>query len=585
VTFVQPLALVALLAVPLAWGLARLESRRRATAEAAYGGGPDLRPPSRPGVRRGREAVLLLALTALVLAAARPAWGYEEAPLVRRGIDVVIALDVSRSMTATDVPLSRAAAASTGLHRLLRALPGDRAGLVIFAGTAFARAPLTHDLDALGQLVAQAQGESALLDPGTDLALALEAALTALDVEDRAATQVIVLVSDGEHIGRDLDATLRRARDAGVRVYTVAAGTEEGGEMPRLPGRAGPGESSRPDRTTLRRVAEATGGSTRELTSIAGLAVEFSRLRQTTFEGAEERVPAERFSWFIGAALALLALHTLTAGTSPLARGLAPRRQRALAAAGAGALLLGACAGAEAWQANDAANRAYEQGQFDDAIAAYERTATLVTAPEDVVAIVYNRGNTLHRLRRYEEATVASARAVEEAPTAVLRDHAQYALGNHAYRRGDLDAARIAYRAVLLADPSDEDARHNLELVLLQQQPRQQPASGATGQQGPATATPPAQPNATGQPGQPGTPAATSPGGGQAPPGATPGAGTALGEPLTEEAAQAALATALQGLGDSATLDEALAVLDRLRQLDTFERLQGGRRSGSLPDR
>ena len=67
------------------------------------------------------------------------------------------------------------------------------------------------------------------------------------------------------------------------------------------------------------------------------------------------------------------------------------------------------------------------------------------------------RGNTLHRLRRYEEATVASARAVEEATTASLRNHAQYALGNHAFRRGDLDLASEAYRKVLLADAGDEE--------------------------------------------------------------------------------------------------------------------------------
>ena len=597
-SFAQPWALLALLAIPLAWMLARLDVRRRRAARARYGGPPILRPALRATRARFRLGLLLLALASLALAVARPTWGREDVPLVRRGIDVVIALDVSRSMTANDVPPTRAAAASAGLARLLRALPGDRAGLVTFAGTAFPRAPLTHDLDALSQLIARAQGEASLLDPGTDLALAIEAALTTLDVEDRAATQVIVVVSDGEHVGRDLNIALRRARDAGVRIYAVAAGTEAGGEMSTVPGRSGV-ERATLERGTLDRIAEATGASVRDLGSVAGLAVEFSRLRQTTFEGANEEVPTDRFPWFIGAALALLTVHSLTsetrarAGLAALAGAAQPGGRRRLFPAFASllALLLGACAGTAAWREVDAANGAYDRARYDEALAAYERAAPLASAA-DQVAIVYNRGNTLHRLRRYEEATVASARAVEEAPTAALRNRARYALGNHAFRRGDLDLARDAYSAVLLSDPADEDARHNLQLVLLQQQARPPDETPQPGGTPPPGATPgasqsgqPGQPGQPGaQPGQPSGPAAPgAPGSGPGQPG--PGVTGVDGPPLTEAEAQAALAAALAGLGENATLEEALAVLDGLRNLDAFGRLQGGRRSGTLPDR
>ncbi|MSP22559.1 MAG: VWA domain-containing protein [Dehalococcoidia bacterium] len=585
-SFAQPLALLTLAAAPLGWMFARVEVRRRRAADLRYGGPVGLHPARRPARARFREMVLLLALVTLALAAARPTWGRDDVPLVRRGIDLVIALDVSRSMTANDVAPTRAVAASAGLARLLRALPGDRAGLVIFAGTALARAPLTHDLATLQQLIAQAQGEAGLLDPGTDLALAIETALRSLDVEDRGATQVIVAVSDGEHVGDgDLDLALRRARDAGVRVYAVAAGTETGGAMTPVRGRSAVERASL-DRSTLDRIAEATGASVRDLGSVTGLAVEFSRLRQTTFEGANEEVHADRFPWFIGTALALLVFHSLTTetrartGAVEVARS---ARTHLLPLTAAVALLLDACSGTAAWQQVDAGNRAYDGARYEEALAAYERTAPLAS-PGDQVAIVYNRGNTLHRLRRYEEATTASARAVEDAPTAGLRNRARYALGNHAFRRGDLDLARDAYRAVLLSDPGDEDARHNLELVLLQQQARArapgQPQAGGTP---PPGATPGAgQPGQTGQPGGPTQPG--TPGTGQGQPGSA-GAAAGDGAPLTEAEAQTALARLLAELGDNATLDEALAVLDRLRALDTFGRLHDGRRTGTLPDR
>ena len=108
IDFAQPVALLALLARCRSPGaLARFEARRRRAADAVYGGGPGLRPARRVTRAALREALLLLAIAALAFAAAGPTWGNEERPLVRRGIDVVIALDVSRSMTADDVAPSR----------------------------------------------------------------------------------------------------------------------------------------------------------------------------------------------------------------------------------------------------------------------------------------------------------------------------------------------------------------------------------------------------------------------------------------------------------------------------------------------
>jgi len=588
ITLMQPAWLAALLVVPLVWWCLRLADRRRRQADASLGAGLAMRPPHRDRRARLRDALLLGSLLAVGVAVARPAWGSAEQPLERRGVDVAIALDVSRSMSAADVLPSRAEAAAAGLQRLLHALPGDRASLVTFAGTAFARSPLTLDLNALGQLVDQAQGETALVDRGTDLALAIEAALTTLAVEDRAETQVIVLVSDGEHVGRELDVAIQRAAEAGVRVYTVAAGTPEGAAIPGSAPTGGPVESTL-DRATLERIAEATGGRVRDLNAIAGLAVDFSRLRQSTFEGTTESAPVERIHWFVAAGLAMLLLRSLVTPWGPRRARLSTRETRRLAGlvATAVALVLGACSGTAPWQAVDEGNRAYEDGRFEQALAAYDRAGTL--SPDDP-AVTYNRGNTLHSLGRFEEASVVSLAAVTALTEGPLREWAWYALGNHAYRRDDLAAARDAYVEVLRADPADEDARHNLELVLLRQreQAQQQPGDG-NGSNG-------------GQENQPGdgpTPGSSDPGSppgrGAAPPEgerspSASGAGSQAGQGTpstaqTEEGAQTALTQALAELGPEVTAEEARAVLDRLRELNALQRLEDRRAPGSMPDR
>src|SRR5690606_33791192 len=150
-----------------------------------------------PGLRteRGGRLRLMLgvlvvaALALAVVAAARPQWGEDDEALAQRGIDLIIALDVSRSMEAQDVQPSRAEAAAAGLNEMLSHMTGNRVGLVVFAGNAFARAPLTVDLPVVTSLVTRAQAEAPLVQPGTNLRAALAEAFRLLDVEDAAETQ------------------------------------------------------------------------------------------------------------------------------------------------------------------------------------------------------------------------------------------------------------------------------------------------------------------------------------------------------------------------------------------------------------
>ena len=629
IALAQPAALLTgLLLVPavLAW---RHAGARRRQLDVLAGGSLELRRRVSGG-RRRRAWLLLGAMGVTVLAIARPTWGNEEVPLSRRGIDVAIALDISRSMNATDIKPTRAEAAASGLAEMLSAMTGDRVGLVTFAGTAFQRAPLTLDLEVVSQLVRQAQDETPLVQRGTDLASALEGAITLLDAEDGAATRVVVLVSDGEHVGRDLEFAIRRAQDTGVAVYTVAAGTEEGADLPSSDPRE-VSEATRLDAATLRRIADETGGDFRGLESVAGLAVQFSRLRQSDFSDAVAERPIERFQWFLGVAIALLGASTVIAESAPSSARPWPRwrpRRRATALAAGASVLLAACGGTVAYEQVRDGNAHYEAGRYDEALTAYGRAST--AAPEDPV-IAYDTGNALHQLRRFEEAVVASRAAAAGATETALLQSATYALGAHAFERGDLRAARDAYVEVLRRDPLDDDARHNLELVLLAQrsaeqaaaQPPVPPADG--GDSGEGSEGPDGGPNPTVEPGGAATPPggeSTPEAGAETPPGAgapggggsgdgaggtqgsgpseatgtatsggsgggegAGGTGTEQGTALTLEEAQAALAEALAGLGEDVTVEEALAILDQLRSVNALVPLEGQGARGTLPDR
>ena len=356
------------------------------------------------------------------------------------------------------------------------------------------------------------------------------------------------------------------------------------------------GERSQADRATMREIAERTGGDLRELDEMLGLAVEFQRLRQSAFDEGSDRAPVERFQWFLGGALALLGLQALVAEGGWRRRLRGGRVALGAALLPLAALIVG-CGSAEYRHVEDG-NSAYADGRYDEALSAYRDAAELAPeAPE----LPYNVGNALHQLGRYEEATVASTEAMNAAADPLLFARATYALGSHAFERGDLEAAREAWISVLLRDPDDRDAKHNLELTLrllagdpLQPDPVT-PRGGEgddgfdgsgeapDGDQSDAAANQPIAPDPTlDEDGQ--RPDAQDPdasGSEDAPPGRPSGPPAA-----TLEDAQSRLSEALLELGDEAlSLDDAISILDLVRIASELEALEPRPGGGGLADR
>ncbi len=276
-----------------------------------------------PAVRRWKAALTAVALALLVLALARPQFGTRVETVRSVGQDIVVAVDLSRSMLAEDVVPSRLERSRFAILRLIDGLDGDRIGLVAFAGTAFVQSPLTVDYAAAGMFLG-AMHPDWMPVQGTDLGAALRVSLDALEQGARDA-RVIVIVTDGEDHEDDFEAELQRAVESGVRVHVVGIGTTEGVPIPLYDAQGrrtgfvrdeeGNVVTTRLGDQTLGAVAERTGARyvrvgaggaalddlVRELAGGAGTALEERQV--TLFE--------EQFQLFLGLALGLLLLEWL----------------------------------------------------------------------------------------------------------------------------------------------------------------------------------------------------------------------------------------------------------------------------------
>jgi uncharacterized protein YegL len=341
--FEHPVRLSALVVVPVAFVLLDWLDRRAAARRVRDFGrasGGFETPPGRSGAAR---SLAVCGLAACIVATADPRFGEPVVPIEERGIDLVLCLDLSRSMAAQDVRPSRLTAARSELETLVERASNDRIALVAFAGEArLVAAPTTDARSLLESLRALDTDDD--LAGGTDLGAALEAAANVLearrdeggDAESEASrSAAIVLVTDGEdHGGRGRDVAERLAEDA-VPVHVIGVGSERGAKIPTADGagllrdrsgvevvtalgrasleelvRAGaPGSS-------LRLVGSERGGAGRALASgpLADLA-------RADLGDRKRRERPVRFQWFLGAGLACLLVARVRGGRSRIASG------------------------------------------------------------------------------------------------------------------------------------------------------------------------------------------------------------------------------------------------------------------------
>ena len=223
----------ALWLVPALVGLAWLAGSRRATALARFGDDELVRRLADsvdPGARRAKVTLQIVAVGLVLFALARPQFGTRVETVRSVGQDIVVAVDLSRSMLAEDISPNRLERARLAILRLMGRLDGDRIGLVAFAADAFVQSPLTTDYSAAAMFL-NAMDPDMMPIQGTDLGAALRVSHEALSRSERQ-ERVLVVVTDGEdHEGRYLP-ELQALRDDGIRVHVVGMGSPEGVPIP-----------------------------------------------------------------------------------------------------------------------------------------------------------------------------------------------------------------------------------------------------------------------------------------------------------------------------------------------------------------
>jgi Ca-activated chloride channel family protein len=265
--FARPDAWVLLVLVPaVALVLTAFDrGRARRLVRAVGKRAPRLASGLRPRLRIVRRLLFSAGLLMAVLAAMQPRWGAVAGRLVPRGADVVVALDVSRSMLAGDLAPTRLDAAVGEIRALAERAEGDRLGLVVFAGEATVLVPLTRDRRSFADLAGTA-GPLTIPRGGTDLGAALDAAGAALSRREERPAVVILVTDGGDHEGRGLGAAESLARE-GVTVHCLGFGSPRGAKIPVESGggflrdRAGREVVAAMDADALRKIAAATGGA------------------------------------------------------------------------------------------------------------------------------------------------------------------------------------------------------------------------------------------------------------------------------------------------------------------------------------
>lgn len=324
--FAEPRWLWLAAVAPVLLALLQLHAARRRREQLARIASPhfvtELTASHSPARRRLKEILLLLAFFFAGLALARPQWGAIENGKTFLGEDVVFVMDCSLSMTTSDVSPSRMQRAKFAVLDFVKRQSHGRVGLVAFAGGAFLQCPLTFDAGAFEESLL-AVNEKTIPIPGTDIGRALAEASHAMDKGSR--HKMVVLVTDGEDLEKSGVAVAKNLATNGVVVFTIGVGTPAGKEIQTVNAAGQPellrdakGEvvRSRLDETTLREIAEATGGGYFPLGALGeGLAKIGPAIHALDSSGGSRqsaRNGVERFYWCVAAMLALLVAESLT---------------------------------------------------------------------------------------------------------------------------------------------------------------------------------------------------------------------------------------------------------------------------------
>ena len=504
--FGAPTWLWALSVLPL---LALLYARaeRRSAIKLREFVSPRLLPQLAGNVDRVRRAIrfafVLLALALAIIALAKPRWGYIYEDVKRRGLDLLFAVDTSRSMLSNDVAPNRLERVKLAAQDLITELQGDRAGLIAFAGRAFLQAPLTIDYDAAVESINDLDTKT-IPEGGTNISEAIALATQTFG-KSAMGNRALIIFTDGEELSGDAVNEAKKAADAGVKILTIGVGTVQGSLIP-VEGKGEGGfvkdakgqvVKSKLDENRLREIAQATGGMYLHLESgpqtMRQLYTEgLSKLKAAEIDARLSSRPIERYEWpLAGAIVALIASLFINDRKRVQPPRRPPVKREVLVAA---SLLFVAVAEVNAVSGIDL----YNKGQYEDAYAQFQKDLQHNINPADLPKMQFDAGVAAYKLRNYDKALEAFSQSlVDRSPR--LQEKSRYNLGRTLEDRADfsktnedalkdLGNAEQHYEQALKLDPEDKAAAERLEIVRkkiekLKEHPKQPPPQSQKNQQ------------------------------------------------------------------------------------------------------
>ena len=463
---------------------------------------PRLLPQLAATVNRSRRvlrfALVMLGLALAIVSLARPQWGYIYEDVKRKGLDLLFAVDTSRSMLSNDVQPNRLERVKLAAQDLVNQLQGDRVGLIAFAGRAFLQAPLTIDYEAAVESINDLDTKT-IPEGGTNISEAINLAVNTFG-KSAAGNRALIIFTDGEELNGDAAKTAKSAADAGVRIFTVGVGTPQGSLIPInsddggtafVKDSAGQVVKSKLDEKRLREVAQATGGfylhldnGPRTMSQLysQGLA----NMKAADIDARLGRRPIERYEWPLGAAMLALTMSILIGERKKVhVRARSPRWSKIAVPATA---LLFIFAGPVFGTATGL--NLYREGKYNDAYQSFQQDQKSHPDSSEKEKIEFDAGAAAFKMGDYNKALQSFSDSLLSSDKA-LQENSHFNLGRTLEDRADMDEtndktlkdltdAASHYESTLRLNPKNEAAKANLEEVRkkierLKQHPKQKP--------------------------------------------------------------------------------------------------------------
>ncbi len=431
-----------------------------------------------------RYGLLGAAVVFGLLALAQPRWGYTWEEVRQRGLDVVVAVDTSRSMMAPDLPPNRLERARLACIDLMRVAKTDRLGLVAFAGSAFLQCPLTFDDEAF-RLSLSALDTGIIPQGGSSMAEAIRTATEAFK-KDEDNHKVLILLTDGEDHDEGAIEAAKEAAEAGMKIFTIGVGTPNGellgfkdaqGKQEYVRDAEGNIVRSKLNESLLREIATVADGFYLPLSGTKTMETLYEQglasLPKSESEGTMVQRFQERFQWPLAIVILLLAIEWLLQGQQVPAekKTVATKPVSRPVVAVSAFVLCGVLATTYVSASPAQARKSFDTGDYRAALEEYQRLLKERPDPR----LHYNAGAAAYRAEDYETAVNQFNEALRTPDLDLQRD-AYYNRANTRYRQGEKvteladkqemwESSLNDYERALKLRPEDQDAKFNRDLV------------------------------------------------------------------------------------------------------------------------